>query len=523
MRDSPHAPHALIASVTSVNVAPPFSVLYEDWEPYYAEDPKLNVLLDWGIKESIEYGIYRWHEPQWGHPHIRVDGRAVVSVAILRKVIQAVHYVAHPGTPKTLELFKQHFHVRNLSDNDLRDRVKEVVDACVLCAQCRVRRGPPPDSCEPFPVLSYPFASVAMDFVSLPEVKHPETGVKVDYAMVIMCCLTGYILAIPCRQEGLTSNKAAALLLHYCAPFTGMPREIHSDNQSIISSDFFDALCGLAGITQAKSIVYRPQSNGRAERAVQSISNALRLYLVFRKPDWVYALPFVLWDLNDLPGPIAPYSPHWRFGEVTPLTVDTGVEDAIEYFRRAQDERQLIQSKLVDLHARVYQAFLKKHPSVQFKEGARLWVQNRTDQSGLHPKLDRIWQGPAEILRKVSTNTYLLNLNSKEVILSVGTLNPYIPRQDGVNPPLHHYFEQQDLHGDSYVVENVPDHEYRGKFREKAKKSKQPFEGGKPWWRVKYRGFDRPEWHDVTAFLHEINKDWLDYNQRHHITVSTDS
>ena len=139
-----------------------------------------------------------------------------------------------------------------------------------------------------------------------------------------------------------------------------MPREIHSDNQSIISTEFFDALCGLAGITQAKSIVYRPQSNGRAERAVQSIISALRLYLVFRKLDWIYALQFALWGLNDLPGPIAPYSPHrlvfgrdpvW-FGEVPPLTVDTGVEDATEYFRRAQDECQLIQSKLVDLHAR---------------------------------------------------------------------------------------------------------------------------------------------------------------------------
>ena len=394
MRESPHAPHALIASVTSVNVPPPCSILYEDWEPYYAEDSNLKVLLDWGITKNIEYGIYRWHEPQWGQPHIREDGRAVVPVAILSKVIEAVHYFAHPGTPETLELFKRQFHVRNLSNDDLRDRVKEVVDACVVCAQSKVRRRPHPGSCEPFPVPSYPFASVSVDFVSLPEVKRPETGVKVDYAMGIVCRLTGYILAIPCRQEGLTSQKAAALFPHYCAFSTGMPREIHSDNQSIISSDLFDALCGLAGITQAKSIVYRPQSNGRAERAVQSIINALRLYLVFHKLDWVYALPFPLWGLNDLPGPIAPYSSHWRFGEVTPLTVDTGVEDAIEYFRRAQDERQLIQSKLVDLHVRVYQAFLKKHPSVQFKEGARLWAQNRTDQPGLHPKLDRIWSGP---------------------------------------------------------------------------------------------------------------------------------
>ena len=164
---------------------------------------------------------------------------------------------------------------------------------------------------------------------------------------------------------------------------------------------------------------------------------------MFGKLDWVYALPFALSDLNDLPGPIAPCSPHRLvfgrdtigLGEVPPLTVDTGVEEVTEYFCRAQDKRQLIQSMLVDLHDREYQAFLKKQQSLQFKEGDRVWVQNRTNQPGLHPKLDKIWQGPAEILWKVSTNTYLVNLNSEEVALWVGRLRPYIPRQDGVKPP----------------------------------------------------------------------------------------
>ena len=251
MRESPHAPPALIASVTSVKVPLPCGILYEDWEPYYAEDPDLRVLVDLNIKKHTEYGIYPCHEPQWGHPHFRVDGRAVVPLAILRKVIEAVHYVAHPGTSKTPERFKRQFHVRNLPNDDLRDRVKEVVDACVLCALSKARRGPNSASCEPFPVPSNHIASGAMEFVCLPEVKHPETGVKVDSVIVIICHLTGYILAIPCRQEGLTSHTAAALFLHHCAFFTGMPREIHCDNQSIISSEVFGALCGLTGITQA--------------------------------------------------------------------------------------------------------------------------------------------------------------------------------------------------------------------------------------------------------------------------------
>ena len=122
------------------------------------------------------------------------------------KEIGAVHYFAHPCTPKALQLFKRQFHPCNLSDDDLLDRVKEVADSCVVCAQSKARWGPHLNSCQPFPVPSYLFASVAMDFVSLPEVKNPGTGVKVDYAIVVVCCSTGYILAIPCRQERLTSQ-----------------------------------------------------------------------------------------------------------------------------------------------------------------------------------------------------------------------------------------------------------------------------------------------------------------------------
>ena len=47
-------------------------------------------------------------------------------------------------------------------------------------------------------------------------------------------------------------------------------------------------------------------------------------------------------------------------------------------------------------------------------------MRNRTDRHGLNPKLDRIWQGPAEILRTGSKNTYFVNLNGTEVILSLG-------------------------------------------------------------------------------------------------------
>ena len=39
--------------------------------------------------------------------------------------------------------------------------------------------------------------------------------------MVVVCRQTGYMLAIPCKQEGLTSHKAGALFLHYCVFLKG--------------------------------------------------------------------------------------------------------------------------------------------------------------------------------------------------------------------------------------------------------------------------------------------------------------
>ena len=60
----------------------------------------------------------------------------------------------------------------------------------------------------------------------------------------------------------------------------GLPNEIVSDQDHLISSKFFQTLCGLVGIDQHFSIIYRPKGNGRAEAAVKAIVNILRISLV---------------------------------------------------------------------------------------------------------------------------------------------------------------------------------------------------------------------------------------------------
>ena len=229
----------------------------------------------------------------------------------MSQVIRAVHACAHPGQAKTLELFLRRLHA-DMPYARLRETVDKALSDCVICAQAKAGRGPHPEFCKTFPVPSFPFSSVAIDFVDLPEVRNQSTKTEIlaSYAMIIVCGLTGYVMAIRCCKVGLTSRKAARLFLHRCGFFMGLPREIQAHNQSIISSTFFNALYNLAGMEQAKSIQYRPKSNDRADRAVHSTINTLRQYLLSRKVSSLDALPLALWGLNDLPGAVTPYSPH---------------------------------------------------------------------------------------------------------------------------------------------------------------------------------------------------------------------
>ena len=169
--------------------------------------------------------------------------------------------------------------------------------------------------------------------------------------MVIVCRQTGYVLAISCQEKGLDSNSAASLILDRCVHMFGLPQKFICDNASIINSESLQDLFALSRVEQHGSVAYRLQSNGCAERAVQSIVNSLRQYLEQRggssKHLWVESLPLALWALKNLPGADSGYSPHRLifggdpvgWGDCLPVSLQDGAEDAGQFFGRMLDER----------------------------------------------------------------------------------------------------------------------------------------------------------------------------------------
>ena len=215
----------------------------------------------------------------------------------------------------------------------------------------KARRGKQPDACEFGPVPQYPFESLATDFCKLPGCSQKSTGKNDDYLRVIVCRHTGYVLTIPCQEKGLDSKSAASLFLDRCIHMFGLPKEFIRDNASIINSEFLKDLFAMSGIEQHSLVAYRPQSNGRAERAVQSIVNSLRQYLEQRggsgKHSRVEGLLLALWALNDLPGVVSGYSPLQLifgrdpigWGDGLPLSLQDWADNAGQFFGRMLDER----------------------------------------------------------------------------------------------------------------------------------------------------------------------------------------
>ena len=228
----------------------------------------------------------------------------MVPASLVQAVIEAMHSCSHPGVDKLTQLCRRKY----IFPAALEERAKELLQGCSTCQTCKAHSTPSPDTQQFWSISEFPFASLAIDFVKLDECQIDRE--LYDTVFVIVDRLTGYVLGIPCGDEGLTAEKAAALFLDRCVHFVGLPHEIMSDIDKIISKTFFEALCGMSGIEQHKGVVKRPQSNGRAGAAVKSIVNGLRRLVDQRSGQWVRTLPLALWGLNDLPGVVSAHPLH---------------------------------------------------------------------------------------------------------------------------------------------------------------------------------------------------------------------
>ena len=161
-----------------------------------------------------------------------------------------------------------------------KELIAEVIAQCPVCQSCKAPNRCSADTLEHVFIPATALSSLAMDFVELDSVK--VDGQNFDSALIVVCRLSGYIRGVRTRKKGLDAAKLARNFRECCIFFMGIRREISSDNDHLITSEFFKTLCAQDGIEQHQGVIYRPQSRGRALVAVKSLVNALWRFLVER-------------------------------------------------------------------------------------------------------------------------------------------------------------------------------------------------------------------------------------------------
>jgi ribonuclease HI/transposase InsO family protein len=181
----------------------------------------------------------------------------------------------HQGIGRTYQRIRSHFHWRGLYRS-----VQRYVGECTDCETGKGRpigQGESPGNVQ----ATYPFQIVAMDHIpSLPK------SFKGNIELLLWVDLfSGYVIA-----KASASRTAQTVAENYeeCVfRRFGASEAIRHDREPGFMSDFFRAFSRIVGQKQKATMAYRPQANGTAERMVQTLTRAVKMYVAdVNQQDW---------------------------------------------------------------------------------------------------------------------------------------------------------------------------------------------------------------------------------------------
>jgi hypothetical protein len=183
--------------------------------------------------------------------------RAFIPPRLRREAFDAVHDT-HTGSNAAYKLLAQ-----NCWWPGMQSTVEQFVYQCPACTQLRPRLQKTRDT---WPPATAPFQRVHMDWAFVPAVGN---------ILIVVDAYSGWIEAFPTKDRSADSviNSLRTVFTRF-----GVPELVVSDNAAEFTSAPLLAWLEKNGARKMESPPYSPQSNGAAERAVQTIKKALQAW-----------------------------------------------------------------------------------------------------------------------------------------------------------------------------------------------------------------------------------------------------
>ncbi|CAH8590406.1 unnamed protein product [Schistosoma haematobium] len=186
---------------------------------------------------------------------IMVADRVVVPYNLRSLVLKQLH-TAHPGTGRMKAIARSYVYWPNIDEH-----IEDFVRACRKCAE--VSKCPRKAELHSWPSPEEPWSRIHVDFAG------PFQG---TYFLVCVDAYSKWPEIFPINQ--ITSQQTIMKLRQLFSRF-GVPDVLVTDNGTQFISSIFSDFCKRFGVKHVRSPPYHPQSNGQAERFVDTFKRAL--------------------------------------------------------------------------------------------------------------------------------------------------------------------------------------------------------------------------------------------------------
>ena len=386
--------------------------------------------------------------------------------------------------------------------------VSDIEDYCSSCEACQRalrRTGKPYGLAVKIESPSGPWSLINMDFVTaLP----PGGKNKYDSVLVVVDRFSRrkrFLLT----HANATAPLTARLFFEGILREHGVPTGIITDRDKLFVSEFWKSLAGLCGFKLKLSTAYHPQTDGLAERSIQSLEDMLRRFCAFNPEwedsegitrDWTDLLPALEFAINSVPNASSGKSPFVLERGYNPKNVYSLVTSKLPTSITAPATEVFAQA-IANAHSRAQECIQasvdaaktrwdQKHVTPPFKIGDLVFVSTVHFRFGNSSKLTTPYVGPFAITHMVGTNAARVALTApydrKHNVFPVSLLKLYRdndPQRFPNRPKVP--FPRPD------IIDNEPEWELEAILDDRTRrvKGKQVRE-----FKVSWKGFDEHWW-----------------------------
>jgi transposase InsO family protein len=320
---------------------------------------------------------------------------------------------AHLGVNKTLEKVRQRFYWFRYRE--------DVEDWCKRCDVCMASKGPHRRSRGQMQQynVGVPFERIAIDVAG----PFPETKKGNKFILVAIDYFTKWpeAYAMP-NQEAVT--VADALVENWVCGY-GVPKELHSDQGRNFESRVFQEKCRVLGIEKTRTTPLHPQSDGMVERFNRTLEQHLSKMVGNCQDDWDTYIPAFLMSYRAAVHGTTRYSPaEMLFGRKLRLPCDllfgtpadaptTATEYVANLRRRMEEVHSLARGRIKVTSDAMKTRYDRRANASGFQAGELVWLYNPRRRKGRSPKLQRDWEGPYRVVKRINDVVHRIQRSSR--------------------------------------------------------------------------------------------------------------